>query len=375
MTLPAFLYAWGSRAALLLALALAGAAPAGAADAPLIGAYLWGGQLDRGQGLERFHASVDFLMKQGFHAIRIPMTENSLDEIGIDRTRCGAGADTACFLRQALDSPAFDAPGLRLLMITLHESASKGVLADGLTPERRQAITAELTGVLETLQHRFAGRSVEIVLSNWEGDNQVYCGSVVRYARQPAFTASCDTPTGDGLDRRLAHFVDWMQLRDAVVQTFRAAHPGFDVEHAPEFNLAYLGPRNCKTRCDVSRTVFAALARAGKRPLCSFSSYNSTNRGALQDDLPRLLATCDRVILGELGFAPARQGPERVRQGFAKAAAAAAAFPGKVPAMVIWNAFDQPGRTREDSFGLYREDGTPGNVVNLPAGMAPGAAP
>lgn len=60
-----------------------------------------------------------------------------------------------------------------------------------------------------------------------------------------------------------------------------------------------------------------------------------------------------------------------MRAGFAKASAAVAAFPGKVAVMMIWNAFDQPGRTREDSFWLYRADGTLRNVVNLPKGMSP----
>jgi hypothetical protein len=39
--------------------------------------------------------------------------------------------------------------------------------------------------------------------------------------------------------------------------------------------------------------------------------------------------------------------------------------------MIIWNAFHQPGRTREDSFGLFQANGEPGNIRNLPAGLDP----
>jgi hypothetical protein len=39
--------------------------------------------------------------------------------------------------------------------------------------------------------------------------------------------------------------------------------------------------------------------------------------------------------------------------------------------MMIWNAFNEQGRTRNDSFGLFKEDGSPGNIVNLPKNMRP----
>jgi hypothetical protein len=308
----------------MVALLLGPALPAAARDtqpseAPLVGAYLWGGLLDQGQGVGRFQASAHFLLKQGFQALRIAVSANTLNELGVDRKRCGEASNTSCYLEQVLDSPAFDDTHLRLLMVTLHETASRDVLSAGMDPARQQAISTELRDVLGKLQHRFQGRPVKIVLSNWEGDNMVYCGSVFRYARQADFAAQCDTTAADGVDRRLARFVEWMQLRDSVVAKFRAEHPDLDVEHAPEFNLAYLGPANCRTRCDQRRTVFEGLARAGHRPLCSFSSCNSTNRNALAEDLKRLLASCDRVILGELGFAEARQGGDRVRQGFTRA--------------------------------------------------------
>ncbi|KAA2211406.1 hypothetical protein [Teichococcus oryzae] len=331
-----------------------------------VGVYVWGGLLQQGEGLERFHASLRFLLDRGFKTLRFTISANSLNELGVKQTACGQPAKIGCYLGHVLDNPIFDDSRLSILMLTLHENAAREVLSGGMTEQRRQAVAAELRHALDVLHQRFAQRPIRLILSNWEGDNLVYCGGVFQYSRSAEKARACDTEDGHGVDRRLANFVTWIQLRDRVVNEFRAVHPGFNIAHAPEFNIAHLDPARCVGRCDRGKTVFEALARQGKRPLCSYSSYSSTNRNTLKEDLPRLLQSCEQVILGEIGFAEARQGSDKVRQGFARVAEAVAAYPGKVPAMIVWNAFNQPGATREDSFGLFRDDGTPGNIRNMP---------
>ncbi|CAM4378046.1 Glycoside hydrolase family 5 domain-containing protein [Comamonas aquatilis] len=336
-----------------------------------VGAYLWGGMLNSGEGLDRFHRSVQFLLDQGFEAIRFTVSNNSIKELGLDKTQCNRETPMGCYLGQALNHPVFSDKRLKVLMVTFHENSARNVVVSGLDSASRKGISAELNDALRQLQTHFSGRPVKVVISNWEGDNMVYCGGVFQYIRSQKVASDCDTGDGKGLDRRLDNFVSWMKLRDSVVTEFRKSHPALDVQHAPEFNIADLVPSRCKVSCDENKTVFKALEREGRRPLCSFSSYNSTNRNALDQDLPRLLKTCDQVILGELGFAEDRMGSKRVQQGFSNAAAAVSQHPGKVPAMMIWNAFNEPGRTRNDSYGLFKEDGRPGNILNIPQSMRP----
>lgn len=336
-----------------------------------VGVYLWGGMLNAGEGLDRFHKSFNFLLDQGFEAIRFTVSSNSIKELDLNKTKCNHDTPMGCYLGQALNHPVFQDQRLKLLMITFHEKSARNVVASGLDRQSRKGISEELNDALIQLQARFSGRPVKVVISNWEGDNMVYCGGVFQYIRSQEVASRCDTKDGKGLDRRLENFINWMNLRDSIISDFRKKHRDLNVQHAPEFNIAALIPSRCKVSCDENKTVLKTLAREGRHPLCSFSSYNSTNRNALSQDLPKILKTCDQVILGELGFAEDRIGSTGVQQGFSDAAVAVSKHPGKVPAMMIWNAFNEQGRTRNDSYGLFKEDGSPGNIVNLPQSMRP----
>lgn len=350
---------------------------AGTPVAPLVVPYLWGGMLEAsgganaGAGVARFHRSVGFLLDHGFQAVRFTVTTAALPELGLAGGLCRAEQGIACPLEAALADPVFDRPELGLLMVTLHEARAREALGEGLSAAAEDDLAAEFSLALDVLWRRFRGRRLRVVVSNWEGDNMVHCGSVARYARQADFAARCETGAGDGVDLRLARFMAWMALRDRAVAAARRRHPAFDLEHAPEFNIARLGPDNCNTRCDVRRTVFEAIAREGGRKLCSYSAYNSTNRGLLAEDLPRLLRGCERLILGELGFDAARQGQEGARRGFALAAEAVARFPGRVPAVVVWNAFNRAGSEARDRHGLFDADGGAALLPALPPALAP----
>lgn len=341
------------------------------AEKPIVGAYLWGGMLQGAEGTDRFHKSLKFLLDQGFQAVRFTVSSSTLRELGLDRVSCGQPRRIGCYLEKALADPVFDDQRIKLLMITLHEFGSQEALSRGVDGDRAREVETEFRQAVDILQRRFAGRPVRIVISNWEGDNMVYCGAVFGYMRNASKARACDSQDGNGIQRRLTNFLDWMKLRDAVVQAARARHPDFNIAHAPEFNVANLRTQQCVTSCDATKTVFETLARAGQRPLCSYSSYNSATRGQLQQDLPRLLRTCQQLILGELGF-PERRGNETVRSGFATAAAAIAQQQDKIPAVIIWNAFNVPGVTRDNSYGLFRQDGSRGNIDNLPAELQPG---
>jgi hypothetical protein len=257
-------------------------------------------------------------------------------------------------------------------MITLHEDGLKQVMASGMDEPLRQTIKTEFSASLSVIQKRFEGKPIKIILSNWEGDNIVYCGAVARFIKSSEFAQRCDGADGQGIERRLVRFGEWVELRDSAIQDIKRRHPNLDVEQAPEFNIANLHPERCVQSCDEKSTVLNFLAAQGSRPLCSYSSYNSINTGMLSQDLPKILQICDKVILGEVGFGNKQRGSLGVTQGYAKVAEAVAANRDRISAVVFWNAFSRgQSAAPEDSFGLYNDDGSLENLRYLPAELRP----
>lgn len=351
----------------MLALAVALATPAGAGAAPVIGAYLWGGLLGGRQAPGAFNASIGFLLERGFTAIRFAVGPKTLEGYGFDARSCGERPSLACMLDPFLRAAALDDPRLRLVMITLHDSfvSTSSTYAPDAVARNAEAILADHAGALAALDWRFAGRPVRVVLSNWEGDNQILCGSAFTFSRNAAFVRSCAATRGD-LAKAVDGFLDWIDLRDRAVEAYRKRGGTLDVVHVPELNNVRIFSDGCLTSCDLSLTLAAAMRQRGGRDTCSYSAYDGINTGRLGEALDRLAATCRRTIVGELGFSLDRVKGERLSGLYASAAAAIAERQSSIDAVFVWNAFETDG-TGDTGFGLFRADGSPFAWNSLPA--------
>ncbi|WP_293868723.1 hypothetical protein [uncultured Alsobacter sp.] len=350
--------------ALLLAFGLG--VPAGAGAAPLIGAYVWGGLLGGRSTPDAFNASVAFLLDRGFTAIRFAVGPKTLEGYGFAPGACGPRPSLACMLDPFLKAGALDDPRLRLVMITLHDSfvTRAGAFDPATVARDAEAILSDHAAALASLDRRFAGRPVRIVLSNWEGDNQLFCGSAYTFSRSPDFVRTCSATRGD-LSTALQGFIDWIALRDRAIAAYRKGGGTLDVSQAPEVNNLRIFTDGCLTTCDTGLTLAAGLRARGGWATCSYSAYDGINAGRLGETLDRLASSCRRTIIGEFGFPLDRVKGERLKGLYASAAAAIAQRQSTIDAVFIWNAFESEG-TRDTGYGLFRADGSPFAWNSLP---------
>jgi hypothetical protein len=257
-------------------------------------------------------------------------------------------------------------------MITLHDFASEHhVTEPDYLQAHRAAILQEYADDLAVLNDVFGGRAVRVILSNWEGDNMVYCGSIFEFTNNPQFEAKCADKVNGNFAGALAGFAAWIALREEAIAQFRATHPGLDVRQAPEFSNLNLFGESCHTTCRPDLTVFETL-RAGKRqPLCSYSAYDSLNRKRLDQDLDRIATACDQVILGELGIGLKGTDLDGLKDRYKVVVDALKKHGGEVPAVMLWHAFESPA-PNQPLLQLYEQDGSPADVRALPPMLSPG---
>ena len=344
--------------------------------APLIGAYVWGGMLDGGHGVDRFQRSVGFLLDHGFEAVRFTVTPPSIKQYGIDDL-CSNDRRDGCYLRAMLDGKVFDDARLKLVMVTLHDFASQPdhMLDPDFIAAHRDAIRAETSDALEVLAKRFAGRNVQVIVSNWEGDNMIYCGQVYAFARDRKAADQCLAKIGGeaGLVHRLEGFASWIALRESAINDIQRKYTNLAIEQAPEFvvfNLTGSPQWQCTTLCKAGLTVLAKFTQGQKLPMCSYSAYDSLKAGTLDADLDRIGQICSKVVLGEVGFRQRDGDNSNPPSDYAKLERAVADHAGTLTAMIYWNAFESADST-DKGFGLYRGDGSPRNVRALPSALAP----
>ncbi len=347
-------------------------ASATAARATDIVAYVWGGLLDQGTGVARFYNSVAFLLDRGFTSVRFAATPNAAASYGIGQSGCRGGrVDLGCILAAELDSRVFDDPRLRSLYITLQGTVdSDRAETDASALERDgRSVTDEYAGAFDVLARRFAGRPMPITILNWEGDNKVYCGSLYDFTRSVAARAAC-LRQGDPRDR-VAGFVAWTRMRLQAVQEARRRHPGLDLRVGPEVNGLH-ALETCKPAGDCAGypSLLSALPRLGRLPLCSYSAYDSLERGTLAADLRLLLRTCQQVILGEVGFRSNGGDGARLAAEYEAFGAEVQPFLDRIPAIVYWNGFE-PAPPAHPGHGLFTSDGSPMQIRYIPPDLGP----
>ena len=345
-------------------LAASGTAPA--AEAP-VGVYVWGGYYREDASLAGLAASLRFVLDRGFSTIRIAVTPHRAEEMRLGAEICPTHRDLGCFLDRILAEPVFQDPRLKTLMLTLSDFTTEPgrQLDPAFVAAHHEAIAGEYRGALAAIDRRLGGHPLDVVLSNWEGDNLVYCGGVYRYATDPRARLACAGGTQAGIKSRLDGLMAWLALRREAVAGFHPRSPNLRLHDAVEFNSLHILEQECKTGgCAPALSVFKRLA-AGPRPeLCSYSAYDGLKRGMLEQDIETMLRFCDKAIIGEIGF------PGQAAAGYAAAAPVVLRHRDRIFAIIFWNAFESKNAT-DKGYGLWTAEGAPRAIDALPPSLRP----
>ncbi len=309
-----------------------------------VGTYYWGGRLST-PGESQLGKATANLRTSGFRSARFVITPRVRGELiqgngaSLPYQIDTGSFDVACprerpFLPCAIRQPDYQAaisePSLRNVVLTAYDSASNGAtgwasnfLDEAYLTQHADEVMGEYRDLTYALYETQRGSGKTIIVSNWEADNMLYCGSAYTYSYDASFRAHCT-----GVDAHLRGLKKWFRLRQQGIREGRrlaglAGYGGVTVAEGIEFStldlMHGLGPNILEDLIPDLRPEWA-----------SYSSYETINKLSTPGSEPVVRAELNRIksflaqrspgtqlMIGEVGYT-ASEGdlldPVRVKQ-------------------------------------------------------------
>ena len=297
---------------------------------------------------------MDAIAALGGHIARLAISAR----IDIDYhmgSACIAGFTLASAMQNPDVKKAIDNPAISVFILTSYDGATFGDCVTHnylnpryFTPAKEAEVVQEYSDLALYLSQTYQHVNKRFIISNWESDNDVYCGQAWLYTADARFRATCDasypgiyagnsTPAESFQGLRL-----WFQARELGIEDGRnralaLGIGGVRVYFAPEVNIVrYLhGLGLQSTLYDVVPFV--------KFDYVSYSSHQSLGQsdpqGALLQDLETIqsLIGSSPIIIGEIMTASPGVDPTVFDQTLRQVLDEALAW--GVPYVIYWNLF------------------------------------
>jgi hypothetical protein len=308
----------------LVASWIASAAGAYAADPPLarvVGFYHWGGQYraSASQGVVQ-------IAELGGKLARLTLSPRYYIDYSLGNS-CQPNFSLSSIVQEPDIKKALDNEQIEVYMLTAYDGLAFGDCIHHrhldpafYTPTNVAAMIKEYSDLTLYLYEAYRNTHKRFIISNWEADNEIYCGAAFAYATDSATRTACDVRYRSGLegsrspDESIKGIMLWFQARQQGIEDGRnrALSRGIGGKRV------YLAPEFCVVR---------ALHDAGYKSVLydvlpyvlfdyvSYSSYESINQANPEKALGDLNTIQDvvgssAIILGEAGFARSAWGPK-----------------------------------------------------------------
>lgn len=336
-----------------------------------IGVYLgWVGTYPGDRLLEGARLAKQF----GFQTLRLPLVASVETDFGI-----GSTCDGRESLADLVSLPAYASiladPAFRTIFLTVWGDSSSYDACQPRDPhtdqhphkryltrefysieKNREHMREDYAGLAYRIYQTYRGSGKVIGISNWEGDNDLYCDAAALYPIDAGFRAKCDVTRKIG--DAVAAYRQFLTLRHEGIllgrdRARREGLTGVSVMETIEFSsLHMLKDRHLENMLD------DVIPYVAEPDYVSYSAWESIgNPDQLSNDLRELQSRFGaRLLAGEFGF---DRGLDR---SAADHAAAALAVMRKLPVRyaVWWQIFDQPpleGLGDKGLYGLYDNTG------------------
>lgn len=324
------------------------------------GIYVWdglAGNSGHGDVLSNHIASVE---STGFHAIRLLLSPQSQRFYSMPQAHCNSGIRslTCLFESEALQQ-ALAPKTLQVVMFTAYDFASfprQRFLDPEFLKANRQRVFDEYREFVETIMSTYSGSGRVFIISHWEGDNQVYCGSSYNFQTVDDKRYACMYQEPD---KRLAGITEWLRIRQEAIAEGRkraaaAGATNVEVYHAAEFNTIFASRRvsGASIRSREFKGMLDTVIPAVHPDICSYSAWESVNRNRLTKDLQDIVKACAPapVVIGEIGI---KDNPDR---RYARLIAALQPLKDSIPLIFFWQAFESE-TAKEPGFALFDTSG------------------
>ena len=333
----------------------------GASLAKTVGFYHWGGRhiTSMSEGVER-------IGNIGGHVARVVLAPTYYTNYNVGQG-CYPGYSLSALAHEPDVMRALDHPSIEVFMLTAYDGVSFGDCIRKLylqppfyTPGNTAALVQEYSDFTLYLYESFQHTHKRFIISDWEGDNAVYCNAALDYATKSTFRAQCDadypahygnqSPAESMQGLKLWHQARQQGIADGRRRAAAAGIGGMRVYYAPEFSITRALHNNgfASVLYDVLPGVIFDYV--------SYSAYESINQPDARTILTADLNTIQDVtgsiaiIIGEAGFS--RSAWRNVTARTADVIDAAMAW--GVEYFIQWNLYDV---NEQSDFGLFDVNG------------------
>lgn len=344
--------------ALIFAQALAATTAHAARFSEKVGIYHWGGGFTTSMS-----GGVSRIANLGGHVARVTMAATYYRDYNIG-TSCYPQFSLTALAKEPDVKEALDNPNIHVFMLTAYDGitlsceTSRYLDVSFYTAENMAAVSQEYSDFVLYLYQTYAGTGKRFIISNWEGDNAIYCGDAHRYAMDEKFRSFCNSSypsfyrgnSAPSQSFQAMKYWLWAREKGIADGRNRAGALGLgsiDVYHAPEFCVVHALKEN-----NLNSVLYDVIPSVNF-DYVSYSSYE-TIKGS--NPLARLAADLKtianvigskNIILGETGFARSIWGHDSVSRADTIDSGAIA---WGVAYIFQWELYDQDAT---NDFGLY----------------------
>ena len=323
------------------------------------GLYVWDGVNGQrnSDALRSRRAALD---GSGFHAIRLLLSPAAQRSYSLPPMHCDGRSRLACLFSSEAYQQALSVKTVDTVMFTTYDFASYGrqrYLDPEFLKANRQQVFDEYEELAEAMMRTYSGTGRIFIISHWEGDNQVYCGSSYDFQTVEEKRDTCQWH--NDLVKRLEGMTEWLRIRQEAIAEGRkralaAGASNVEVYHAAEFNTIFATRRvsGASIRSKEYKGMLDTVIPAVHPDLCSYSAWESVNRNRMTKDLQDIVKACAPapVVIGEIGI---KEDPDK---RYAKLISTLQPLRENIPLVFFWQAFE--GRTaRDPGFGLFDGEG------------------
>jgi hypothetical protein len=319
----------------------------------------------------RLQEGARLAKQSGFPTIRVPLVASVETDFGIG-TSCHGKQTLASLASHSSYAKVLADPAFRTIFLTVWGDSNSYDACDARDPRTDQHPSKRyldktfysIAANRDRTRREYADLTYRIYktyrqtgkifgISNWEGDNELYCDSAYYFANNPVFRSSCEAKRNT-MDA-LAAYRQFLQLRQQGIDEGRArakreALTGVSVVSVIEVSaLRFLKDVHLPSMLD---DVIPSV------PMPDFISYSAwesigSTPGQLFRDLDDLQKRFQgHILVGEFGF---DRGLDAAAAEHAQNAISAMRR-ARVPYAIWWQIFDQPplaGLGDKGLFGLY----------------------
>jgi hypothetical protein len=341
-----------------------------------LGVYLgWVGTYPGNRLQEGARMAKEMAKQSGFQTIRLPLVASVEIDFGI-----GASCHGKQTLESLISIPAYARvladPAFRTIFLTVWGDSNSYDACDARDPKtdqhphkhyldktfysiatNRDQTRSEYASLTYRLYKTYRGTGKVFGISNWEGDNELYCDSAYYFANNPAFRSSCEAKrsTTDVL-KAYRQFFELRQqgIDEGRARALREGLKGVSVLSIIEVSaLRFLKEAHLPSMLE---DVIPSLPLPDYISYSAWESIGSTSEQLFKDldELQRRFK--GHVIVGEFGF---DRGLDQAASEHVKNAINAMRR-ARVPYSIWWQIFDQPplaGLNDKGLYGLYDDHG------------------